>query len=101
MAAHEVRTIQAIYEDGLLKPLEPLALPEHTHVQLTVALVEGQFKTEDERIRAIFAAAGVELAPRPTDGRQPMSEPERTALGRRIRPGRPLSDIISEEREGI
>lgn len=35
-------TVEAIYEDGRLRPLEPLALPEHTHVRLsfeTVAVV--------------------------------------------------------------
>jgi predicted DNA-binding antitoxin AbrB/MazE fold protein len=28
--------IDAIYEDGLLRPLQPLSLPEHTHVRLSV-----------------------------------------------------------------
>jgi len=28
--------VEAIYEDGLLRPLQPLLLPEHTHVRLLV-----------------------------------------------------------------
>jgi predicted DNA-binding antitoxin AbrB/MazE fold protein len=28
--------VEAIYEDGVLKPIEPLSLPEHTKVKLTV-----------------------------------------------------------------
>ena len=28
--------VDAIYEDGLLRPLRPLDLPEHTHVRLSV-----------------------------------------------------------------
>ena len=28
--------VDAIYEDGLLRPLQPLSLPEHTHVRLSV-----------------------------------------------------------------
>jgi predicted DNA-binding antitoxin AbrB/MazE fold protein len=28
--------IEAIYEDGLLRLLQPLALPEHTHVRVSV-----------------------------------------------------------------
>ena len=28
--------VEAIYEDGMLRLLQPLALPEHTHVRLSV-----------------------------------------------------------------
>jgi predicted DNA-binding antitoxin AbrB/MazE fold protein len=28
--------VEAIYEDGMLRPLQPLSLPEHTHVRLSV-----------------------------------------------------------------
>lgn len=29
-------TVEAIYENGRLRPLQPLSLPEHTHVRLSV-----------------------------------------------------------------
>jgi predicted DNA-binding antitoxin AbrB/MazE fold protein len=29
--------VDAIYDNGVLKPLEPLALPDHTRVKLTIA----------------------------------------------------------------
>ena len=29
-------TIEAIYENGVLKPVQPLPFPEHAHVQVTV-----------------------------------------------------------------
>jgi predicted DNA-binding antitoxin AbrB/MazE fold protein len=29
-------SIEAVYENGLLRPLSPLALPEHTRVRLAV-----------------------------------------------------------------
>ena len=35
--------VEAIYEDGLLRPLQPLALPEHARVRISV-------ETMDERI---------------------------------------------------
>ena len=38
--------IQAVYEDGVLKPLEKLALGEHQQVQITV---EAQIATGSER----------------------------------------------------
>ena len=28
--------IEVIYEDGVLRPLQPLALPEHAHVRVSV-----------------------------------------------------------------
>ncbi len=28
--------VEAISEDGILRPLQPLSLPEHTHVRLSV-----------------------------------------------------------------
>jgi predicted DNA-binding antitoxin AbrB/MazE fold protein len=35
-----VQVVTATFEDGVLKPTEPLALPEHAHVRLTIDLVE-------------------------------------------------------------
>ena len=29
-------TIDAVYEGGVLKPVRPLPLPEHAHVQVTI-----------------------------------------------------------------
>ena len=31
------KTIEAIYEDGILKPLEDLELPEHKKVEITIS----------------------------------------------------------------
>lgn len=28
--------VDAIYEDGVLRPLQPLALPEHAHVRVSI-----------------------------------------------------------------
>lgn len=36
------RTIEAVYEDGVLKPLEPLRLPEHARTRVTVEEEPGQ-----------------------------------------------------------
>ena len=32
--------VEAIYEDGLLRPLQPLALPEHAHVRISVETMD-------------------------------------------------------------
>jgi predicted DNA-binding antitoxin AbrB/MazE fold protein len=31
--------VEAIYEDGMLRPLQPLSLPEHARVRLSVGTV--------------------------------------------------------------
>jgi predicted DNA-binding antitoxin AbrB/MazE fold protein len=31
------KSVEAIYEDGVFRPLEPVVLPEHQRVQVTVA----------------------------------------------------------------
>lgn len=32
--------VEAIYEDGLLRPLQPLALPEHARVRISVETMD-------------------------------------------------------------
>jgi predicted DNA-binding antitoxin AbrB/MazE fold protein len=47
------KTIQAIYEDGVFKPLEPISLPEHEKVRLDINLDEHlrhQLKTVTEGV---------------------------------------------------
>lgn len=38
------KTIEAVYENGVLHPLEPLDLANRQHVQVTVAAMPGQFE---------------------------------------------------------
>jgi len=35
-----IAAVEAIYEDGLLRPLQPLALPEHAHVRISIKAME-------------------------------------------------------------
>ena len=47
--------IQAVYEDGVLKPLEKLVLGEHQQVQITVepqSVVGGKQEQDDTRLQA-------------------------------------------------
>ena len=59
-------TVEAVYEDGVLKPAHPLPLQEHERVQVTVLPARPPVW---ERIVALTAdAPPEELAKIPTDG---------------------------------
>jgi predicted DNA-binding antitoxin AbrB/MazE fold protein len=69
--------IEAIYENGLLRPLEPLALPEFARVQLDVRTVERETLspvTEAELIaqtkahQALLASLAGVSSEQPADG---------------------------------
>jgi predicted DNA-binding antitoxin AbrB/MazE fold protein len=95
-------TITAIYENGVLRPITPLALPEHTKVQLWIQAppLGDQAETHRREVVAARVAAGLTLLTLDTAPAMPLSEAERDNLARRIPAGRPLSEIIIEEREG-
>ena len=98
------KTVTAIYEHGVLRPLTPLDLSEHAIVQISVAPLP---PTDDpgeqrRRFRAIMIAAGLMIdEPKPTPTTPPLSEEERAILADKLAvPGaKPLSEIIIEERE--
>lgn len=91
--------ITAIYEKGLLRPTEPLNLREHQTVRLQVL---GDELTEGERVLALLTAAGMVQIKRTPTGcpPDPVSADERRRLAQvlgRI-PGKPLSEIVIDER---
>jgi predicted DNA-binding antitoxin AbrB/MazE fold protein len=95
-------TVSAIYENGVLRLLAPLPLPEHTPVEVTVDVPSDRGKEDPrQQIRAALVAAGLSRAqPAPWHGPRPLSPEDRAALAQQVAAGRPLSEIIDEEREG-
>jgi len=83
------KRLQAVYENGVLRPLEPLPLKEHQQVTVTVSdPAEGWLDQEFmERVRRNAAAMGP----------APSLEEVRQALSKI--PGN-LSDEIRAERDG-
>ncbi len=61
--------IHAIYEHGVFRPLDPVALPEHERVSLTVARANdsGEDTLKDQRAAALRAALE-EAARMPLEG---------------------------------
>jgi len=96
-------TITAVYEKGVLRPLTPLTWPEYTQVQIHVQRVSTptQVSEHRRRVREALVAAGLSL---PTSGASvspsPISAERREELARLFAAGRPLSELIVEEREG-
>lgn len=96
-------TIMAIYENGVLRPLTPLALPEHARVQIHVRQVMAPTDAADHRrqVREALVTAGLSLPSLPPPpASSPISAERREELARLFAAGGPLSELIIEEREG-
>jgi len=96
-------TINAIYEHGVFRPLEPLSVPEHTRVilQMQEAPPLDGHVIYRQRVQQMLIAAGLswpllETVPSPS----PLSAARRAELAHRFSVGQPLSEIILAEREG-
>lgn len=98
------RKITAIYENGVLRPLSPLELPEHSQVEITVQQVDTIMNnsTHRDQVRHALAGAGVSL-PVPDDvfrNTTPLTEERRKELAHLFSTDQLLSKLISEDREG-
>lgn len=92
--------ITAVYEQGVLRPLIPLALPEHTHVQIQIIEPPQPVEAERQRVRQALLAAGI-IRPRPVvEPVQPISETDLEAAAEALGQAGSLSELILAEREG-
>lgn len=98
------QTITAIYANGVLRLVAPLDLPEQTQVEIEVKQIakpKAADADERSRVHQALVAAGLALEhpvnPTPAS---PISAEERERIGRVFAVGKPLSEIIIEEREG-
>ena len=97
--------ITAIYEKGVLRPLEPLNLRESQRVRIQIASEESPedraVQDTRERVVRILAEAGL-VHPKPTGSipPDPLSEAEREALATRLGrvPGKLASEMVIEDR---
>lgn len=94
-------TVTAIYENGVLRPLSPLALPERARVQVYVWLEPSEATEHRRQVREALVASGLSLpSPDPLPVSSPISAQRREELARRFAAAGPLSELITEEREG-
>jgi predicted DNA-binding antitoxin AbrB/MazE fold protein len=96
--------ITAVYEDGVLRPLSPLELPEHSQVEIDIHQVSSAIDRPAHRdqVNQALVKAGLSLpcidttAPAATR----LSPERREELARLFSVGGPVSELISEDREG-
>jgi len=93
-----MEVVTAIYENGLLRPLRPLNLRERQSVRIQVLPPEPA--DEAEEIIGNLVAAGLMTPPPGYSDVEPIPEEERRELAEILgrAPGKPLSEIIIEER---
>jgi len=91
--------ITAVYEKGILRPLQPLKLRERQMVRLQVVSDESS-ENDDEAAIRVLVETGRLTPPRGRSDVAPISEHERRELADRLgrMPGKLLSEIIIEER---
>jgi predicted DNA-binding antitoxin AbrB/MazE fold protein len=66
-----MRPIPAIYENGLLRPLQSLPLPEHEKVYIILVTEDSQYPTTEARLRQMHAQADEWLTYQSRDALQP------------------------------
>ena len=91
--------VEAVYERGVLRPLDPLDLSEQQKVRIQVWSEE---EPAEEEVLRVLTQAGL-MRPRPRRGSlppPPLSEEERQALADEVgrAPGKSLSEIVIEDR---
>ena len=91
--------IKAVYERGVLRPLDPLDLSEQQRVRIQVWPEQ---EPEEEEVLRILTQAGL-MRPQLRRGAPPpppLSEDERQALADEVgsAPGKSLSEIVIEDR---
>jgi len=92
-------TIVTIYEQGVLRPLKPLSLPENTQVRIQIVAPTLPAKEERLRVRKALLDAGVIRPRQVTEPIQPVSEAELEKAAQALAAAGPLSELIMAERE--
>jgi predicted DNA-binding antitoxin AbrB/MazE fold protein len=84
-------TTTAIYENGLLRPIVPLDLPEHSEVEITI------HTSEDSLHKQVRKALKLENQSNKTEA--VISNKRRTELAKIFSAEKSLSEYINEDRE--
>jgi predicted DNA-binding antitoxin AbrB/MazE fold protein len=93
------QSIQAIYENGVLRPLAPLDLPENSVVEIDVRDVrENGSETPQEKAVRVLRETGL-TSPIKFPNAKKLTDDERRRLGKLLSGEKSLGDYIDEDRE--
>ncbi len=91
--------IQAIYENGVLRPLQPLDLPENKIVEIDVRdeIPSGE-ETHRDKVSRVLREAGLTSQMKFPNAKR-LSDEERKRLGKLFSGEKSLGEYIDEDRE--
>ena len=94
-----IENIQAIYKNGVLRPLQPLDLPEDKIVEIDVRDVsENSEETMQKKADRVLREAGLISSIKFPNAKR-LSDEERHRIGKLFSGEKPLGDYIDEDRE--
>ena len=85
-----IQTTTAIYENGLLRPIAPLDLPEHSEVEITVQINENSLHSKVRK--------ALKLDELSNNSENIISNERRAELAKIFSAEKPLSKYIHEDR---
>jgi predicted DNA-binding antitoxin AbrB/MazE fold protein len=97
------QTITAVYEQGVLRPLEPLALAERSQVKIQIVETAAPSRDTAEarrRVEETLLAAGLIKPLTPPPDLLHISPERRRELATMYAVGGPLSELVIAERAG-
>ncbi len=93
------QNIQAVYENGILRPLQPLDLPENETVNITVLdEVSNEEETHRDKVSRVLREAGLTSQMKFPNAKK-LSDEERKRLGKLFSGEKSLGEYIAEDRE--
>ncbi len=92
------QTITAIYQNGVLRPLVSLDLPENSEVELDVKIIENK-QDSRQAIGELLVRKGLSLRKKASNPKQNLSPEERERLSKIFSAPQSLGELISEDRE--
>lgn len=91
-----LQSVTAIYQNGMLRPLGRVKLKESQTVRVNIIQLETQ--DEKEKVLQALSESGMVTLSNETSTIDPVSEERRKELARIFSIGKPISELIIEER---